>query len=75
METLIDLLLDEFYFPTLPREAAEAANIAWEDAWPVLEAMRTEGLIRREDYAEAPIHEKTLLVATKKGLLRANGLD
>jgi hypothetical protein len=35
--------------------------------------MQQEGLIRREDHADLPYNEQTLLVATKKGLLRANG--
>lgn len=74
MEKLILPLLDELYFPALPRDAAEAADIAWESALPVLHHMQAEGLIRREDHMQEPLNEKTPLVATKKGLLMSNGL-
>lgn len=74
MEELILPLLDELYFPALPRDAADAADIPWEQALPALLHMQAEGLVRREDHAEAPLHEKTPLVATKKGLLMSNGL-
>lgn len=74
MEELILPLLDELYFPTLPQDAAAAADIPWEQALPALLQMQADGLLRREDHVDQPLHEKTPLVATKKGLLMSNGL-
>jgi hypothetical protein len=71
----MDRLLDELYFPILPQQAAEAAEIPVADALPLLVTLCNQGLIRREDHADGPINEKTLLVVTKKGLLKANGLE
>lgn len=74
MEELILPLLDELYFPALPQEAAQAADIPWDQALPALRHMQAEGLLRREDHSAEPLNEKTPLVATKKGLLMSNGL-
>ncbi len=75
MEDLIDLLLDELYFPVQAQEAAAKADIAWPQAMATLQQMVAEGLIRAEDFSEEPLGPETVLVCTKKGLLRANGLS
>lgn len=74
MEDLIELLLDELYFPAQAQDAAARAGIGWPQALPVLTHMEAAGLIRAEDFTEEPIGPDTLLVCTKKGLMRANGL-
>jgi DNA-binding IclR family transcriptional regulator len=75
MEELIDRLLDELYFPATSLEVAEGAEIDIAEAIPLLNTMRIQGLLRRDDHSEGPITQETLLVATKKGLFRANGLE
>ena len=74
MEELINRLLDELYFPVLPVDAAVAADISIKEAFPILRLMQVEELLRREDHSPEPLNEQTLLVATKKGLLRSNGM-
>lgn len=75
MEELIDLLLDELYFPAQAQDAAAKAGIAWPKAQEALQHMVADGLIRREDFGDDALQADTVLVCTKKGLLRANGLS
>jgi|GEM_PF-4497877 len=74
LEQIIEAIIEEMYFPILATLAAQQAEIDWPAADKAIQYMYSEGLIRREDHDEGPYNEQTLLVVTKKGLLRANGL-
>jgi hypothetical protein len=74
MEEQIEALLEEFYFPVAAAQGAATADIAWQIAEPLIVQLLEAGLLRREDYQEIPFEADTLLVVTKRGLLKANRL-